>query len=305
MRKAASLFLSILLIFSLASIAFCADESKPFENSAFFTDGDYTVHYRVYDCENPKGQIMLLHGFGLSSASMDPIATVYRAWGYRTVTVDLPNFGYSSRESRTTELLDREVIVYDLMSSLGGKWIVGGHSMGGGIAANVAIDHPSDVEALLLFAPQTSAQSGASSKIFANPVMTTFFDAIISVGVRIPGAIRLLVAYSFSSTSYAMNYDCGKIADPLKIKSTGAGIAVMSSHTRGTDIDAFSALTMPICIITASNDMVANKDNLNALVNSGAGNLVCHEVDKGGHMMFEFDPLNTAELTLPTIESIA
>ena len=301
MKKFFAFILTFCFVFSFVGMAFAADENLPFENSAFFTDGDYTIHYRTYDAEDPSGKIMLLHGFGLSTASMEGLAEEYCGRGYSVVTVDLPNFGYSSREKADDELFDRETIVYDLMTELGGPWILGGHSMGGGIAANVAIDHPNDVSALLLFAPQTSAQASGASKLMAGKIMGAMFEAIISVGIRIPGTIRLLVAYSFSDMAYAKTYDCSRISDPLKIKGTGAGMAVMTSHTRGTDAAAFGALKMPICIVTCSNDKVANKSNLSALTESGAEKLSVFEVDKGGHMMFEYDPAGTAELTMSTI----
>ena len=301
MKKFIALVMTLSLILMLGVPSFAADEALPFENSAFFSVGSYTVHYRTYDIENPAGKIMLLHGFGLSSASMEGLAVEYNGRGYSVVTVDLPNFGYSSREKAGDELLDREDIVFDLMSELGGPWILGGHSMGGGIAANVAIDHPDAVKARRRSAPQTAAQASGAANILTGKIMGAMFNAIIGVGVRIPGVIRLLVAYSFSDMAYAKTYDCSRISDPLKIKGTGAGIAVMSSHTRGTDVSAFRALKMPICIITCSGDKVANKANLSALTESGAENLSVFNVEKGGHMMFEYDPAKTAELTMGTI----
>ena len=301
MKKIASFLLAVILVFSIMIPVCAGDDTLPFENSSFFTDGDYKIHYRTYGEENSAGNIMMLHGFGLSSVSFDGIASVYAEKGFRVFTVDLPNFGYSTRESASTELKDREEIVYDLMESIGGKWILCGHSMGGGVAANIAIDHPELISSLVLFAPQTSKESSVSVDSPINLITRTVFDAVISCGVRIPGAIRLLVAYSFSSMKYAATYDVSKIADPLKIRHTGAGMAVMTAHAKGTDIDAFGKLQMPICIITSDNDKVADKTNLNSLINSGAPNMSVFSVDEGGHMMFEYDPQATAELTYNTI----
>ena len=148
--------------------------------------------------------------------------------------------------------------------------------MGGGIAANVAIDHPEAVKALVLFAPQTSAEAGDMSKLVSGFIVRTMFNSIISIGSRLPFVMRLLVAYSFSDMDYAKSYDVSRISDPLKIDGTGAGIAIMSSHTRGTDVEAFGRLDIPVCIITASDDKVANKSNLEALINSGAPQLVTY-----------------------------
>lgn len=304
MKKIISITLALLLAFTFICPAFAADDVLPFDNSAFFEDGDYSIHYRTYSVAEPKNQIMLIHGFGLSSASFEGMAAEYNAQGYNVVTVDMPNFGYSTRETASTNFIDREDLVFDLMQELGGTWIVGGHSMGGGIAANVAIDHPDVVTGLVLFAPQTSNQATPTmSAMMKNKLITTMFGAVIKYGVKLPFIMNILVAYSFSDIEFSKTYQNSKIADPLKISGTGAGWAIMTSHTRGTDAKAFGELTMPICIVTCKNDLVASKANLNALTNSGAVNMTVYQVDKGGHMMFEYDPAGTVALTMQTIEN--
>ena len=68
MKKVLSVFLTLILVFSLTSVAFAAgaETALPFENSSFFEVGDYALHYRTYDAQTAeKGQILLLHGFGL------------------------------------------------------------------------------------------------------------------------------------------------------------------------------------------------------------------------------------------------
>lgn len=306
MKKFISILISIVLVFTLVCPAFAAQENGlPFENSAFYNQGDYSIHYRTYSVDNAKNQIMLIHGFGLSSASFEDMAAEYNKEGYSVVTVDMPNFGYSSRETKNTNFVDREELVYGLMNELGGKWILGGHSMGGGIAANVAVDHPESVEGLVLFAPQVSMQANESmAKMMRSDIITGIFDAFIKYGVKIPFIMNILVAASFSDVKYSTTYDCSKISNPLKIKGTGAGWAIMASHTRGIDSAAFGKLEMPICVITCSNDLVAQASNLDPITKSGAVNMEVIEVNKGGHMMFEYDAANTVALTMNTLESI-
>ena len=305
MKKVLSIVLSILLVFSLTGVAFAAENEPvlPFENSSFFEVGDYTLHYRTYPAETAeKGQILLLHGFGLSSASFEGLAAEYAENGYKVVTVDLPNFGYSSRETKKTELLDREELVYALMEALGGKWILGGHSMGGGIAVNVASEHPDSVSALFLFAPQsTSAIGQPLNMIVSSSIVTSMFESLISVGTRIPCVMRMLVAMSFSDADYARQYDVSKIAAPLQIKGTGAGIAIMASHAKATDLESFSALTVPVVIVTAENDKVASADNLNAILAAAPNGTKTVAFSEGGHMMMEYAPEAACEATLAAI----
>lgn len=305
MKKVISVMLAVLLAFTFSAISFAADENakKPFENSSFFKDGAYTLHYRTYEPETePEKQIMLLHGFCLSTASFEGLAEEYVKNGYRVVLVDLPNFGYSSRETVFMTLVDRETLVEDLMAELGGKWILGGHSMGGAVAANIAIDCPETVSGLLLFAPQTTQP--------VNPVMSFFiksfpvramYEVAALVATRIPSLVRMLVDMSFSDSEYAKTYDVSRIADPLKQPGTGSGVAIMATHTRSTDTEAFGKLTVPIVIIKCENDQVAIEENIDALINSSPQKLEVITFDCGGHMFMEYSPEKTAEVTLGTI----
>ena len=308
MKKTLSFLLSLIMLFSCLPL-FCfaqVGEAVPFKNSEYFEFGDYSLHYRTYgDIRSCRARVMLLHGFGLSSVSLEGIAGEYEKENYFVVTPDMPNFGYSSRETEKTKLLSREELVFALMEHFGGKWIIGGHSMGGGIAVNVALSHPERVTGLVLFAPQTSAEAGGvTAKLMKSKIMQTVFGAMIGLVKPFPNLVRPLVAVSFSDLKFAKEYDVSKIAAPLALKGTGAGIAVMSSHTCGTDLEALSALKVPSVIITAKNDMVANKKNLQSLIDCAPEGTVVYCVQKGGHMMMEYDPQNTAALTLAVMEKM-
>lgn len=302
MKKIMALVLSVVLILSFVPMAFAGEEAKPFDNSNFFTYGDYTIHYRTYDSAENKNQIMLIHGFCLSTASLEGIAAEYCKAGYDVVTVDVPNFGYSSRETSDTSFLSREEVIGELIKALGGTWIVGGHSMGGGIAINLACDYPETVTGLVLFAPQTSTEaSGLMAKFSASRVAQAMYNAILAVALRMPFMVRLLVDMSFSSSEYAKTYDLTRISDPLAVEGTGAGITIMTSHTRGSDLSKLAELDIPCAIMTASNDKVAMASNLQAILDNAPEGYYTYEFSEGGHMMMEYNPQAVAEHTLPTI----
>lgn len=304
MKKLLSLILSLTMLLGLCIPAFAAEAEKPFDNSSFYTVGDYTLHYRTFEpAGEAKKQIMLIHGFCLSTASLEGVTAEYTKEGYRVVLVDVPNFGYSSRETNATALLSREEVIGSLMSDLGGEWIVGGHSMGGGIAINLATDYPETVTGLVLFAPQTSNEaSGSAAERARSPLMQFIYKLILKICLKLPFLVRMFVSTSFDDSAYAKNYDLTKITAPLSIDGTGAGITIMASHTRGTDFEKLKALDIPCVIITATNDKVAMAENLKLIIDNAPEDTAVYEFQKGGHMMMEYSPAEVAEKTMETIE---
>ena len=305
MKKFLSLLLILSMLLNFTVFAFAVPiPEKPYNNSCFFSYKDYTLHYRVYDGDPAdKKQILLVHGFCLSTASLEGVAEEYMTAGYDVITADAPNFGYSSRETDNTELLDREEIIHALMSHLGGKWIVGGHSMGGGIAINIATDYSEDVSGLVLYAPQTNTQAkGITAKMSSSKLMQRVFSVVLAMALRLPPLVRMLVQMSFSSKEYAKTYDLSRITAPLSVDGTGAGITIMSSHTRGTDFDKLSTLNIPCVIFTASEDKVAMADNLEEIINHAPEGTVVYNFEEGGHMMMEYNPKEVARLSLPIMD---
>ena len=304
MKKLTAILLSVIMVLSLVTVAFAeGEETLPFDNSAYFTSGEYKIHYRSFEPDGDvKGQIFLLHGFCLSTVSLEGVAAEYQRAGYRVVLADCPNFGYSTRETSDMTLVDREVLLYELVESLGGRWIVGGHSMGGGIAINLATDHPYTFSVGIFFAPQTSSESSGFSAMFARSgIMQTMYSLVLKIALMFPSLVRSLVEMSFSDADFAASYDLSRITDPFTLPGSGAGVAIMASHTRGSDLTAFSELQIPCVILTAADDRVASADNLQAIIDNAPEGTVVHSGLVGGHMMMEYNPVLAAELTLEVI----
>lgn len=96
--------------------------------------------------------ILLVHGFGDSSLGWVQFARLFRDNDFRIVVPDLPGFGQSDRKPDADYSYQAQAKrLAALMQSLGiGRYHVAGNSMGGGVAAELAIQQPAAVTSLSL-----------------------------------------------------------------------------------------------------------------------------------------------------------
>lgn len=96
--------------------------------------------------------VMFVHGFGDSSLSWTFFARMFRGMEQRLIIPDLLGFGRSARPlAADYSYAAQSQRLFALLSSLGVKRVhLVGNSMGGGIAAQLAIAHPDRVASLTL-----------------------------------------------------------------------------------------------------------------------------------------------------------
>lgn len=126
----------------------------PFPESRFIEIENVRFHYRKWpsETEDSKGNIFLIHGFSASTFCWRNNVNAFTQAGYNVVAVDIPPFGFSDREANINHsTTNRCRLLWMLADSLKkDKWIIGGHSMGGSIAAVMAATHPEKTEKLIL-----------------------------------------------------------------------------------------------------------------------------------------------------------
>ena len=290
MKKLLAIFLAVILSGLTCITGFAAGEEadKPFENSEFFTYGDYSIHYRKVEHQGAyKGRIMMLHGFGQSTYSWENMASQMSAKGYDCYMADLPNFGYSTRETADTEVIYREELVIELMKSIADddKWILAGHSMGGGVAINIAQEM--DVKSLFLVCPAPMADmSSMPAGLMTNPVVTGMMNFVFKYLTRIDFLMRMIVLMATNNKEYTKTYDVEKVAAPLQLPDSGAGLCYMMGNVRSTDLEGAGAIDCPVLIINATNDMIIN-DSMKQSVADALPNAEHYLVEGGGHICHE------------------
>ena len=297
MKKILSVILSLCLLFAAAVPAFAAYET-PFEDSLFFEYEDYSIHYRKWDAENPKGQIFMIHGFALSSYCWVELAERLVANGYTCVMADLPDFGYSTRETAGMEKLPREDIMHALMTELSSEpWYLAGHSMGGYVAEALAAKYPESVKNLLLYGTGGNDNDPAMASLMGNDIFVAVMGPLMQLMTRFDFLVKLFLQMGLNDREYAASYDLSKITEPIRIDGTGKGACYSFSMLTNTDYEAIKN-GKPVLFVNGSADSVipdASKNSIREVLPEGS---VDYIVDGGGHMFIENKADETAEVTL-------
>ena len=137
--------------------AFSQHADLPFPNSHFDTIDGVSVHYRLWepDQPDPGKKIVLIHGYAGSTFCFRNVYDTLVALGYTVVAVDIPGAGYSDRTLDFNQSHShRAKFLWDLLFEIepedSSNWTILGHSMGGGTAEAMAILHPDKTRKLII-----------------------------------------------------------------------------------------------------------------------------------------------------------
>ena len=256
----------------------------------WFHTGGYDICYRVIPARGGQiGRIFFIHGFISSSLYWEQLAGLFSGAGYLCAMLDLPGFGDSTREARHVPPKHREEIAAQLMEKLapGEFWIVAGHSMGGGVAVNLAVMYPEKVSSLLLYAPGSVAGGLGEDTLMrylAEPAGVAL-HILMAPLLYLKPLSRLLFALGNADLQYARGYDIQRVMVPLKLPGTVRSLMYMVQRAKPTDYAASARLEIPILVIWAEKEYVLLPrmvKNMKAGLRQAAAQTM-----HGGHMFAE------------------
>jgi pimeloyl-ACP methyl ester carboxylesterase len=121
--------------------------------SEYVEAGGYRLHYFEAAPKDGSGGVplLLVHGLGSRGEDWGPMMPALAANGFHVYAPDLLGFGRSDRPDAAYTVGLEEGVVLDFMHAMGlTRANFDGWSMGGWVAAKIALDHPEMVDRLVL-----------------------------------------------------------------------------------------------------------------------------------------------------------
>ena len=280
----------------------------PFANSQYYKYGDYDLHYRIDPASGKeKAKMIMIHGFGCDTTFFDELVERYTKAGIKCVRVDLPDFGYSTREDKNIHFVPQIQMLYALMDELDPDktgWILVGHSMGGLVALQMANEDFSRFNAIILNAPllMFNVPPWLSKFIMVKP-MRVFMDKALVLFAPYDWLFKVIEFTMTMDPIYSLKYDAKKFKTPYLVKDSGTGLCYMTSKTTCPSLDELHKITIPVQLVTGTADMFVFPTKSAALRAALPEGFDDHRVKMGGHCFLQNRDKETAKYALDFLKS--
>jgi pimeloyl-ACP methyl ester carboxylesterase len=250
------------------------------------------------DCDQAP-VFFLLHGFGANTFSFREVRQPLSELG-EVIAYDRPGFGFTERPTSWAGenpygSIGQDLILDELLAKFAPDrpvYLVG-HSAGGTLAAQYALDNPGRVQGLILISPAILSTGGS-------PQWLNWIYSIPQLDRLGP----LLVSSIASSGMDLLNrswYDPGLITPeiikgyraPLEIAGWERGFWEFNRAPRSFDVrDRLAELDLPVLLITGDSDTVVATSDTVALAELISGSKLS-VIERSGHLAQEESPQAT------------
>ncbi|HTA57838.1 MAG TPA: alpha/beta hydrolase [Candidatus Baltobacteraceae bacterium] len=252
--------------------------------------------------------IVIVHGLGGQMGNFTYALLERLTDEFRVILMDRPGSGYSRRAPGATgRLTEQAAIVAEFIRKLGlQRPLLVGHSLGGAIALEVALDRPEVVKGLALVAPLTHVPKQVPAPFRALDIKSNFVRWLVAWTVATPIGIRRGKAI----LDAIFSPDIAPADFPIR----GGGILGLrprsfyntSLEMRAVNLDLwamaarYASLRVPVRILYGKNDQVLSPQ-LNGEALQAKTPMVSLELVAGGHML----PISAPDLTANFIKAAA
>ena len=212
------------------------------------------IRYIEAGSAGSRGTVLLLHGLGASMYSWRHTLGPVAAAGFRVVAFDNRGFGFSERPPTGYTNRDYVRLLAELMDSLRvTDAVLVGHSMGGGIAAEMALAHPDRVRGLaLLGSAGVGARPPAAVRMARRPLVgglaTRFFGR---------GATARLLRSSYADPTKVTQADIDQYYAPVATDDFGRAFRAAAREFRFDALPGrLGTLDIPTLAIWGAEDRI-------------------------------------------------
>lgn len=224
---------------------------SPYEESLYKTVMGHDIHYRLYEPNLIKGQILMVHGLGGSTFSFDQNYQALVDEGYRVLLVDLPGFGYSSRDPFDHSQSNRSKLLWTLLDTISlDPWLLLGHSMGGGTVTAMAHDRPESSEGVVLVAGALEGSRDISLLKFKPFERYAAFLLEKFLLTERNLSKFLTSAYGFEPSKEALQ----AYINPLQMPGTASSLIEMVKSSQSIPLEKLKSLEVPFFGIWGQED---------------------------------------------------
>jgi alpha-beta hydrolase superfamily lysophospholipase len=229
--------------------------TTPVEKS-FTGVGGTNIVYDLYEPEGaaPAGLILVVHGVAEHAGRYHHVADLLLGLGLRVAILDHRGHGRSGGKRLLVRDLSEFTADLETLRRLelvtGAPTYLLGHSMGGCIALDYALDHQSSLAALVLSAPAVLPGDDI------NPVLMRVAKVLGKVAPGLPGQ-KLSSASISRDAAVVAAYD----ADPLVFRGKlSAGVGGAMLRAMDTFPGRLPSLTLPLLVLSGTEDKLVNPD---------------------------------------------
>ena len=276
------------------------------EGATFTTAQGVEIYYEKSDfvceednnCSNPP-VIFLLHGFGANTYSFREVVKPLTALG-DVIAYDRPGFGLTQRPTswegeNPFGSIGQELILDELIAQFasGRDVILVGHSAGGTLAAQYAVDNKDAIQGLILISPAILSGGGTPSWlnwIFSIPQLDHLGPLLVS-SIASSGMDLLNEAW-YNKDLITDEVKAG-YREPLSVIGWEEGFWEFNRAPRAFDVkDRLDEINVPTLLITGDTDTVVPTADTEALA-SLIKDSVLFVIPQSGHLAHEETPEDT------------
>lgn len=236
----------------------------------FVQVGDARLHFTERQpIGAARGAILLVHGASGNQADMIlPLGDRLAAEGFRVLAFDRPGLGWSERAHGADDAPPRAqaLLLCDAARACGvERALVVGHSLGGAVAAEMALERPHFVQGLVLLAPATHPWPGGVAWYYGAAGHSLFGSlfarlAAIPLGlIAMDAALRTVFEPQQTPERYADLTGAALVLTPRRFHDNAQDVLALQRAVPDL-ASRLPFITAPTAIVTGDADRVVSPD---------------------------------------------